>query len=353
VVDSFAIDHNLPCLNPHCASHGVPHYNCRCYAAGGGEHISFASGGRVCSGPHHKDCEYYAEGGQVEEQQQIHDNPTLALDHIGANNGLLHLLTKTGSNGQSKNPHKHLEDFIDHSKKGGKSVKSHIAKLMGPEKYDMKPDKEGVSALKNHLDSLEMNPEKALDVGGHLGQTLPDHAAALGAKTANALNYFQSIKPRPSQLGPLDRVTQKDKGHEADYDRQLAIAQNPMLTLQHVKKGTIQPQDLKTLHALYPALGQSLVEKSGDALIDSQSKGVKVPYAQKQGLSELMGQPLDSTMAPGVMQLLIKANAPPQAPQPQGKSKKSGTTASTQKAIDKDVDLSATKSQELELNKKV
>lgn len=56
----------LPCLNPHCKSHGKPHPNCRCYS--GGE--NFAEGGEVgfCSEAreHNHDCEYHlADGGEV------------------------------------------------------------------------------------------------------------------------------------------------------------------------------------------------------------------------------------------------------------------------------------------------
>lgn len=61
-----AYDAGLPCLNPHCRSHGQPHPNCRCYS--GGE--NFADGGEVmklryCAHgkPHAQGCEYMADGG--------------------------------------------------------------------------------------------------------------------------------------------------------------------------------------------------------------------------------------------------------------------------------------------------
>lgn len=67
---NYAYDAGLPCLNPHCKSHGRPHPNCRCYSSG--EH--FAGGGEVsklryCAHgmPHDASCEY-AHGGGVSEQ---------------------------------------------------------------------------------------------------------------------------------------------------------------------------------------------------------------------------------------------------------------------------------------------
>lgn len=69
---SGAYDAGLPCLNPHCKSHGKPHPNCRCYAnmAEGGEvfKVRYCAHGK----PHMESCEYskpkmkgLAEGGRV------------------------------------------------------------------------------------------------------------------------------------------------------------------------------------------------------------------------------------------------------------------------------------------------
>lgn len=75
-------DAGLPCLNPHCKSHGKPHPNCRCYS--GGEQFSdrgsLAEGGEVkpkmryCAHgkPHMEGCSY-AKGGEVK-----YNNPKLA-----------------------------------------------------------------------------------------------------------------------------------------------------------------------------------------------------------------------------------------------------------------------------------
>lgn len=64
---NYAANAGLPCLNPNCKSHGIPHPNCRCYS--GGE--SFAKGGKVSSHfcsesrQHKPDCEYSPQGQDV------------------------------------------------------------------------------------------------------------------------------------------------------------------------------------------------------------------------------------------------------------------------------------------------
>ncbi len=338
-----------PCINTDCKSYGRPHPNCLCFGpmSQAGK-FEYAQGG--CVGPHHESCEHYAEGGQVAEQTKFSLHPQNSLDHVAAEHGLLHLLTKTGHNGQSKNEHKYLEDYFENSKKGHKTVDSHVKRLIVDEKLDLDPDKGKVEALKSHLDDLEQNPGKAFDVGGHLGKTLPDHAAALGSKTAQAMNYFKGLKPMKSQNSPLDPVTEPTKSSKHTYDRQLGIAENPMLVLHHAKHGTLQPQDLITLHTLYPALGQSMTGKAGEAVIDAKQKDVTIPRIQRHGLSSLLGQPLSTTQTPMAMQAIIKANMPMQAPQGQKPPKKASGTELKQ--IDKTNDLLATPNQSRLLNKK-
>ncbi len=172
---------------------------------------------------------------------------------------------------------------------------------------------------------------------------MPDHAAALGTKTANAFNYLQGLKPTQSQGGPLDPIVPASKASQNAYDRQLKIAENPMLVLQHVKNGTIQPQDLKTLHTIYPSLGRSLTAKAAEALIEAKQKNKAIPRKQRHGLSILMGQPLDATQTPMAMQAIIRANAPEQPPEGQGKPKKASSTSLKQ--IDKAEQMLATPTQ--------
>lgn len=323
MADTYAYDRDLPCKNPYCKSHGRPHPNCKCYNSGfSAEQGQYAQGGQICEGPHKENCEHFADGGTIQENHEFINNPMKTLDQVGAHHGLHHLLTKVGHNGRSENQFKHLEEYKDSAKRGKKTIDGHMSDFIGPKKPEIKHDQDGINQLKQHLNNLQVHPDQALNVGGNLGQTAPDHAAALGMKTANAMNYLQSIKPMASQGGPLDPLEPVSKAKENQYDRQLAIAQNPMQVLHRVKNGTILPQDLKTLHNVYPELGRSIISKASDAIIDAKSKNMKIPYKQKQGLSMLLGQPLDFIQTPQAMQAIIKANSPMQAPQSQGKPKK-------------------------------
>ena len=347
----ISINNDLPCQNPECASHGKPHVGCKCWNPKGGPNwtnfggvpsVGFAHGGSVspavknfvdlgimkspvykpnlgepehfCSArlPHHPDCPMYmAAGGEV-ENQQFNDNPDLAVEHAIAHHGLHHLLTKTGHS-NSPDPTRATQDFIEHSKKGSSKLMGHIMGMFG--KQQISPDLDGTEALKAHLEDIHLNPHQLLDVGGTIGDHLPDHAAALAAKAAIAAQYLKTLKPLGEQVSPLDRITPPNKIAQAAYERQVHLAQNPMYILHNAKRGTIQPADLVTLNTIYPQLAKSIRDKAGESLINAKTDGAKIPYKHKMGLSDLMGQPLDSTQTPAAMQAIIKSSTPAQPPQ--------------------------------------
>jgi len=296
-----------PCKNVNCRSYGTSHFGCKCYSGTGAE---FSEGGYVCSGAHDTKCFHFADGGQVEEQTLLHSNPNHAIDHIAAHHGLHHVLTKLGKT-KSEAPGRVFEEYVDGAKRGLKHVKSHSENIFSNEKV---PHEKGShQKLKEHLQDLQENPDKMFDIGGNLGDEMPDHAAVLAGKMGNAIGYLNSLKPASTKTHPLDPDTPPDKIAESKYDRQLGLAENPVSILNHVKDGSLQPQDVTTVKTLYPDLAKSIGEKAFAKLIDEKTKGKHISYKHKMGLSLLLGQPLDSTMTPQAMQAIMASQGPQQA----------------------------------------
>lgn len=373
--DTYAWNYDLPCKNPNCKSHGKPHPNCQCY--GGGGEGDYAKGGEVhfCSTgmPHKPSCAYYAHGAKV-------DHHTM-LGHAAVEHGLLGMMKHAGSakmadpekhvktldkvrghlsegnhekatdmlhehplaGGMGK---KHLTELIPHIQdamvnnepnpealkgsleylhsaiKGHAALDTHTKAMMGPKAMDVEADHDLRSALDSHLKALNANPEAMLDAASSLGHYMPEHSTQIAAMTATAVQYFDSIRPKPVQLGSLDTVAPPDKAAQSAYDRQLDIAEQPLLVLRHVKDGTLLPQDIETVKTLYPGLYGSMVSKAGEALIDSKGKKTQIPYKQRLTLSMLLDEPLDFTMTPGAMQAVMTSQGAQQAQQQQKGPKK-------------------------------
>ena len=230
------------CRNPNCKNVGRSHPNCKCgvpsFAAQSRALEYDAEGGEVgrhfCAhdGTHEMNCEHFAEGGQVEANQEFEAHPGLALDHAIVAHGLLHALTRTGHS-KSENMNKPAEDFRDHANRGRKAVKSHADAHFQPKPEHPAVDKSEIEALRSHLDSIRENPAQLLDSPGLPG--LPAHNAALGAKAAAASEYFDALKPKQTIPGPLDDTTPPDKLSDQNYRRQLGIAERPLSILGRVR----------------------------------------------------------------------------------------------------------------------
>lgn len=234
-------------------------------------------------------------------------------------------------------------EYLANAQKGEDKLERYMKSLFGSGKID-KIESNNSQSLKEYIEELQENPSELLNMGGNLGHYLPDHAAQVSSSIAQALTYLESIKPKPMQGAPLDKVTSISPAEQAQFDRQLKIAQQPLLALEHLQKGTLIPDDLTTVQTIYPGLHQSMITKATEQLIDTMAKEEAMPYHQRIGLGMLLGQPLDSSMTPESMQAIMKSAAPQQADQQQGKSSEAQL-----KQVDKMAKIIGTEEQDREI----
>ena len=178
------------------------------------------------------------------------------------------------------------------------------------------PEPKHIETLDKKLKDTASNPSALLNVAGDMGKYLPDHAQALAQSSMNAVNYLNSLRPNNPKLSPLDSDIPVSKAQTSAYHRQLEIAEQPLMAIEHAKDGTLLPQDVQTLKTIYPNFYNKMSQEIMNAMGDHISKENAVPYRLKQSLSLLLGQPLDSTMTPQAIQSIQAMYAPkPQAPQ--------------------------------------
>ncbi len=242
-------------------------------------------------------------------------------------------------------------DYLVSAQRGKDLINKSVSGLFEGSKSKTEHNPAHIKDLKEHIEHLSSNPSAMLDIGGDLGHYLPGHNAEIAALSANAVQYLSSLKPMNTQESPLDSVLKPSKAAVASYDRQLGLAQNPLMTLQHAKDGTLLPADVATLQIVYPQLHKSIVDQIGQELINAKDKGQKIPYKMRSSLSLLLGQPIDSTMTAGSMQAIMAANGPAQQANQQ---EKSGTKApaTALKAADKANKMEETPLQKRQIDKK-
>lgn len=176
--------------------------------------------------------------------------------------------------------------------------------------------------------ALQDRPQDALAQQNDLARHMPDNAASLVAAKTRALTYLTSLKPKPPHGLPFDD-THVDLMAERRYQRALGVATSPLSVLYHVQKGTLEPEHVADLHAMYPSLHAFMRKAAFSQVVDVKHVDRKPNYSVRQGMSMLMGEPLDSTFLPSNMQAaqlthLAKSSSQPRSvPAPKPKSIKS------------------------------
>lgn len=182
------------------------------------------------------------------------------------------------------------------------------------------PDKESRKKLETSLLKLQQNPDRLVSIGGSVGHYLPDHAVSMGSVASNVVNFLNSLRPQDKLKAPLDSPKPISKPMQAQYNRALDIAEQPLVVLESIKDHTVTSHDVIALQHMYPDLYRGLQQKIMNAIVDNKAASETIPYKLKQSLSIFMAQPLDSSMN----QLSIMAAQPvpeqpqsgPQQPQP-------------------------------------
>lgn len=153
------------------------------------------------------------------------------------------------------------------------------------------------------LQQYKQDPAKLANISGSVGHYMPDHAVAIGSVASNAVNFLNSIKPQSIQRAPLDPPLKPSQAVQAQYDKVLDIAQQPLVVLQSIRDGTLTSHDVMALHTLYPDLYKGLREKVMAQMIEHVANEETIPYKTRLGLSMFLQQPLDSTMKPMAISL--------------------------------------------------
>lgn len=269
----------LPCLNPYCKSHGKPHPNCRCYS--GGE--AYAEGGKVrhyCAKgmPHKPDCQYYADGGDVDEQQpqqQPQTYTTAELLEHGKNispevfNDAMNMAAGTMGSVRDVGG---IQKLVPTPKNVGAEIQETTNKLLAAMAKYKNPENATIQILQGKLAGLHdmlknFNYAEGGDVtrdsdGGIQNPKASDEGA--GSKIMHALHELGSW------LGEQGKAIEHG-GHKEEAPKESAL---PTSLVQDVPQGTIPP----ALQA-EPGIDQSDIATQAPVDV-SPSPGPSTPLAK-------------------------------------------------------------------------
>lgn len=197
---------------------------------------------------------------------------------------------------------KAMVDYIHATVKGENTLSKGVKGVFKASRevlpQSLMPTEKQTEKLDKRLQSLKDNPNSLFEDQGNTSYYLPDHGQAISATQARAVQYLNGLRPSTDKMSILGKERTPSKFEMTKYNRALKIAESPMLALQHVKDGTLVPQDIVTLKTIYPDLYGKISQKMFNELTEMTSKGESIPYKTKFGLSMFLGTPLDGSMTP-------------------------------------------------------
>ena len=185
----------------------------------------------------------------------------------------------------------------------------------------MMPTSKSLGLLHTSMLAVQQDPSKVADAQGDLGHYMPNHSVALSSTLGRASQVLSEFRPNTGKTGPLDPPRQPSKAEIAKYKRALEIVEQPMMILEHIKNGTITPDDLRVFNSVYPSIADTFRQKINEQLVNQISKNKTIPYKTQLGLSLFMGQPLSSSEAPQNIMANQSIYLPPPTPPMKGRAK--------------------------------
>jgi hypothetical protein len=212
----------------------------------------------------------------------------------------------------------------------GQRIRGKIAQYLKYPAVEMK-DETGTSYLVNHLHKnpieLATNKYEGGQVEGkqqgamaysNFADSFPEQAMALQIARGRMSTYLRSLQPQ--QQGPsLSFDSPPDtREQKRTYEKALLIAAQPLSVFGHIAKGTLEPEHIQHLNAIYPEVSNQMQKKLTENIMLMQMKGEKPSYKTRQGLSMLLGAPLSSEFIPANIQAAQSVFIPAEATQQPG-----------------------------------
>ena len=151
-----------------------------------------------------------------------------------------------------------------------------------------------------------------------LVQNSPEQAMALQMARGRMSTYLRGLQPQ-QQTPSLSFDSPPDtREQKRSYEKALLIAAHPLSVFGHIAKGTLEPEHIQHLNAIYPEVSNQMQKKLTENIMLMQISGERPSYKTRQGLSMLLGAPLSSEFVPANIQAAQSVFIPAEANQQPG-----------------------------------
>ena len=126
-----------------------------------------------------------------------------------------------------------------------------------------------------------------------------------------AVAFLAKESEEPPKAGPLAAAWVPSEAERHRFAQMLETVESPMSVLEHAASGTLVPDQMRALQAVYPQLAAQVREMAMEKLTEPPKS---IPYRARLMLSMITGLDVDGTMGAGIalnQQAIASAYAKP------------------------------------------
>lgn len=184
---------------------------------------------------------------------------------------------------------------------GAEALKSY-----GAEKYNSSEDRRNNhDKFRPELSDLASNPEKLIahltkntDV---LNQVAPKTAASVQGAMVRATQFLQQKLPQGGPQKPLSPKYIPSDAELAKWHKYYSAIETPTNALHDVARGTLVPETMEALSAVYPKMLSEMQSSVMDKMTTVMAKEKLIPYRTKLSLSMFLGSDMVNSLDPKSM----------------------------------------------------
>lgn len=184
--------------------------------------------------------------------------------------------------------------------------------------------KDKYDKISQQISEFSANPGAALE---HMSSNTADmHDAApnitqsLNNSLVNGATFLQSKMPQPPQSFPLSQKWAPSTAQLNQFSKYYTAVDKPTVALKQVNNGTLSNETMEALQTVHPQLLSEMRQQVISHMNIEKAKGLD--YGKRIALAKFLGQPLDQSMTPQMIQSTQMMYNPPLAPSPAPRQRK-------------------------------
>lgn len=168
-------------------------------------------------------------------------------------------------------------------------------------KLDKKSDNDEREQRIKRLKMFAGNPQElsdAMDKGtNNMHESAPNISQHFQVATSAAVAFLNSKLPQnDDHANPFSKPYKPSANELAKFDNYARVVENPLVSLEQIRKRTITPETVEALRVVYPKFYEQMKQNLLEKAFDHHANKKSIPFQTRQAIGFFLGQPIEQAL---------------------------------------------------------